>query len=675
MKLKYLEKAEEIFLAASTLLTIIIVLPIFSSPFDFGKQFFLLIVSFLAFILFLVRTFVTKEFSFIKSRAFLYILGLLVVSIISTLVNSSNKISSLTAISGAGSLLLIIIFYFLLQNSQKVKTIILSLLASGVIMSLFSLILFAGNFKFPLLFPSLNLAINQNFSFSGSLLAQVIFLSLLVPVGFALAYEYYQEKKMVFAGIAFVSNIIILAGLGIGIHLLSSDAKPLLLPGDTAWNIAMETLKNTKYAIFGIGPGQFVNAFTLFKPLSFNATSLWNLKFASSNWFFQLLTETGLVGLLTYVLLAWEIIKKEISAIRKESPSFLTLALGLSLVAFLVIQFFLPLNFTLIFVFFILFALFEGLQTTKGERKSIDLAPLGGTVYLFTIFPMILWAALLFFGVKLALANRYFVQSIKAANNNDGAKTYDLQIKAINVDPSSVIYHVAYSQTNFALANALATKKDLTDNDRNTITQLIQQSIREAKTAIALDPQSASGWENLAGLYRNLINFAQGADAWTISAYQEAIKLDPLNPQLRLDMGGVYYSLKNYNAAILAFNQATSLKQDFANAHYNFASALKEVGDYVDAVKEYETTMSLVPIGSNDYQKVSAELEEAKKKLPAAPTPTPGTPETLSTPQAPASGIKPPLDLPNEAPPTTTETTPSIKNVTATESASPTVNP
>lgn len=674
MKEKIFEKAEEIFLAVATFLTILIVLPIFTSPFDFGKQIFLLAVSFSAFVLFAAKAIKNKGFSFVKGKTILFLGALFLVSIISTFLNSTNKISSLISFSGAGSLLLLIIFYFLVQNLPKVRLVVISLLLSGVIMSLLSLILFGGAFKFPLLFPSLNLAVSENFSLSGSLLAQAIFLSLLIPIGFALAYEYFLEKKIVFSVLCFAANIIILAGLGIGIHLLSSSSKPILLPGEIGWNIAMETIKNTKYALFGVGPGQFAAAFTLFKPLTFNLTPLWNLKFASSNWFFQLLTETGLLGLLIYFLLSWEVVKKEISAIRKAVPSFLTLALGLSLIAFLVIQFFLPINFTLLFVFIVLLALFEAVRMDGEKRKHIDLAPLGDTIYLFLIFPLIIWGALLFFGFKLSFANAIFVNSIKAANRNDGAKTYDLQIKAIKTDPSSVTYHIAYSQTNFALANALASKKDLTDNDRNTITQLIQQSIREAKSAIALDPSNSGGWENIAGLYRNLINFAQGADVWTVSAYQEAVKLDPLNPQLRLDLGGVYFSQKNYSGAILAFNQAASLKPDFANAHYNLANALKEAGAFADAVREYGAALSLVKIDSNDYQKVSSELEEVKKKLPVAPTPTPGTPETLSTPKPPAKGIKPPIALPNEEAPVTTGVT-VTPGITVTPTISPTVSP
>ncbi|PIS14463.1 hypothetical protein COT64_02510, partial [Candidatus Shapirobacteria bacterium CG09_land_8_20_14_0_10_39_12] len=121
--------------------------------------------------------------------------------------------------------------------------------------------------------------------------------------------------------------------------------------------------------------------------------------------------------------------------------------------------------------------------------------------------------------------------------------------------------------------------------------------------------------------------------------------------------GGVYYSLKNFNQAATYFLQATNLKPDHANAHYNLANALRELGAFADAKTEYETTQTLVKADSADYQKVTAELEEVKRRLPATtPAPVDTSTSELSTPQPPSEGIEPPLELPNEGPPTTTET-------------------
>ena len=107
---------------------------------------------------------------------------------------------------------------------------------------------------------------------------------------------------------------------------------------------------------------------------------------------------------------------------------------------------------------------------------------------------------------------------------------------------------------------------------KREITKLIQQAIREAKVATVLNPTSAAYWENLAQLYRNLINFAEGSDQWAIAAYQQAITNDPINPRLRVNLGGLFYALGNYEAAIRRFENAVNLKPDYTNGYYNLAA-------------------------------------------------------------------------------------------------------
>jgi tetratricopeptide (TPR) repeat protein len=211
-------------------------------------------------------------------------------------------------------------------------------------------------------------------------------------------------------------------------------------------------------------------------------------------------------------------------------------------------------------------------------------------------------------------------------------------------------YRVVYSQTNLLLANSIAGKKDLTESDRSTVTQLIQQGIREAKNAVALNSTKVTNVENLATIYRNLLNLAQGADSWTIASYRQAIILDPVNPNLRVALGGVLYSLKNYDEAINFFRQAIDLKPNLANAHYNLAAAYREKGDFQNAYNSMQQVIQLVDKTSADYTKSSEELEQLRQKLGAAANATPTTntqPATLTTPAPlPSPIVSPKIKLP-----------------------------
>lgn len=655
---KFWEKAAQGVLAAVVFLLPLVFVPFFADGYDFGKQIFLLTALFLVWLIWLGGIVSTGKLEYKKSRYLAPALLATTAFILSALVNSSNKTQSFAVACGAGAMILGVLFYLLLDNLIKRKTVMWALLASSLVLAGVRLVLFMDNFTSPINFPSLNLSLTRAWSPTGSLIAQTVFALVVLPLGFGLMYEYLKQRKFPWAGAVFLINTLNLVSLGLGFYLLTTSAKPVLLPQGTAWAIGLEGLKNGRFAAFGLGPGQFVNAFTAFKSLSFNSSEYWNLRFASSsNWLFQLLTEVGLVGLLSYLFLAWRIFKDSIKVFRQPRLSYGGLAVYLSLIILLVVQLFIPLNFFLLALMFVLLGI-----ARDEEVKTLDFTPMGKIGWLAVLPPLAFWVVLLFFGGKWALGSYYFLSSLKAAAANDGVKTYNLQIKAIQTDGSVPAYRIAYSQTNLALANSLAAKKDLTDQDRNTITQLVQQAIREAKAAVAIDPRSATAWENLASLYRNLVNFAEGADQWSIASYQQAINLDPLNPRLRLDLGGLYYSQQNWAQAANLFAQAVNLKNDWANAHYNLANALKEAGDLANAKNEYEVTQTLVTAGSADYQKVTTELEEIKKRLPtptptptntqakkATPTPTP-TAETLQTPPTPAEGINPPLELPNGGP-------------------------
>ncbi len=673
MKSKF-NRLIDIFLGTVVFLLPLLVLPFFTDVHDFSKTMFLVVATLLGFVLWTAKSLIEKKITFSKSSLAIPLLGLFIVSVVSCLINTPNKIQSLISLGGGATLFLCLLVYLYLKNLSKIKTIPIAVITSGALMALMTIVLSSGLITLPLNFPSLNLSITDTFSPIGNILGQTIWLACVIPLGMAMAYESIMEKKNISAVLFFVASILCLAGIGLGINFLTSSAKPVLLSKAISWSIAMDSLKTARTALFGIGPGQYLNAFTAFKPIAFNSTSYWNLSFGYTNWLYQVLTELGLLGIIFYLLIAWKIVKSFVKVIRQSKPSPLALATGISLIILLVTQFYLPLNVTLLFLFFVILAVFE-LLLGNNENREFDLSPLGQTVYLFLIFPLILWGAIVFFSVKTSLADYYYLNSLKATAANDGTAAYQLQIKAIDTNPNLTTYRIAYANTNFALANALASKQDLTDNDRNTISQLIQQAIREAKSAVSLDPSSAYAWENLGALYNNLINFAEGSDQWAIASYQEAIKNDPLNPVLRLDLGGIYFSQKDYSQAANLFSQVINLKSDFANGHYNLANTLVQLEDFADAKTEYENTLSLVKIDSNDYQKVLAELEEVKKRLP---TPTPAQqlqPETLSTPEQPVEGINPPLELPSEAAPVSESENPVPTVPTTEESVTPQEQP
>jgi tetratricopeptide (TPR) repeat protein len=267
----------------------------------------------------------------------------------------------------------------------------------------------------------------------------------------------------------------------------------------------------------------------------------------------------------------------------------------------------------------------------------------------------------LYFSGRAYAAEVAFKQSLDAAAKNDGLATYNAQRQTLMLNPFSPRYHRAYAATNLALANSLASNKDLTEQDKQNIAQLIQQAIREAKIAVTLEPNNTANWENLTLVYRSLINAAEGADQWTIAALSQAILSDPVNPALRVDLGGIYYALGRYDQAIRLFQQAAELKPDYANAFYNLSHAYLMKKEIVLAYDNMRQTLSLTPADSADYAKAKGELEELAKQLPKTEAQT--APETVAPARtqlqvpSPAPSPAAPVTLPADAGPENATTT------------------
>ena len=207
----------------------------------------------------------------------------------------------------------------------------------------------------------------------------------------------------------------------------------------------------------------------------------------------------------------------------------------------------------------------------------------------------------------------------------------------------------------------------MTDDDRQKASVLIQQSVREGKSAIALEGNNPSYWINLASVYRQIVGVVDGAADWSFQAYQQAVALEPVNPVSRLDMGGLLFAAGKYDEADRVFEAVVMSKNDLANGWYNWAYTAKKLNKLPDAVSRLTQALTLVPVDSGDYEKASKELadwkkelEELTKKQGAAAEALAPKAETLETPKPLPTGKTGVIPMPSGElnPPTPAATQP-----------------
>lgn len=615
-------------------------LPVFLSPFEPVKLTVFCLVLALIVVLYSIKTMGKGSFKFFSSQLDLPVLLLALAYLISAILRTPNKMEAFFIPGSTTLILALTVFFFIVKsfNAEK-KALISTLTVSAVLIAVIALLSFAGVFtKIPQLPAFIK---NATFSPLGSKLAEAIFLATLFPLGISLAW---QEKQVVKKIFWLVCLALLTLSLALGVyHLLPGKQSSPKLPAFSAsWIVAVDTLKASP--VLGIGPGNYLTAFNRFRPLDFNSSPDWRLRFTSANNFvLTLITETGLLGLAALAILFLQIAK-----ILKSPADW---GLTASLVLNLIFLFIFPAGLVQLIAFVLVLALlakpkevnFQVPVLATGEKSLTTKLP----VMTVTV-PVILAVIAFGYFASRALAAEYtYKKSIDVLAKNDGKAAYDLMIKAINVNPRVDRYHSSYGQVNLALARALAQKKDLTDAEKQTVSQLVQQAIREGKSAVALNLQRAGNWESLANIYRSIMPLAQGADNFTIQTLTQAIALDPINTDLRITLGGVYYALGRYDEAIEAFKLAVLTKPDWANSHYNLAIAYKQKGEIKKATEEINIVLSLVGKDTADYETAKKELE----KLESLTAPLP----------AEKPVIRPPLELPTDATPPVPSPTPTAR--------------
>ena len=672
--INYLEKAS---VAIFCLLFIIFPIAFTNLTTDFfilPKQALVIFATLAVVIMFGVKTLLLEKVRIRRTPFDLPILLLLLTLLLSS-VFSVVKIDSFTNVL---PVLMAGIAYFGIvynaKNEKSVLALIASLLGGAILLSLITILTFLKIYIFPFDFAK-----TVAFTPSGSILDQALYLLFVLPIGLYFLSPFITKRKLGttreekrvdmikilgFGG----ASLLILVGLSVSVYnLLKVPGNFVILPIETGFQTAFAAISQDSGRIlqgllFGSGFGEYLMDFTRFKQATFNLNpTLWTFAFTHSSTFvLELLATTGILGFFSYLFLCFKV--------AKEKPLFMPLLIVLA------VSFILPLSFYTLAVIFFLLAVYSSLRGLIDNQKYFDVelelvalkkgflafAPESGRekgygrILSYTIFAVIvvLTLSLGYVSYDYLATNIVFERSIVAASQNNGQLTYSDQSAALSsfTGKYNDVYFRVFSQTNLSLANSLAASvprgASPSAQTQQTIYTLVQQSINTARQATTLSPVNTIDWQNLATIYRNLIGFGQNADQFAILAEQQAVQLDPTNPQSYIALGGIYYQLGQWDKAQEQFQQSATLKPDFANAYYNIAHTLIQKNDLKDALTNLQTVASLVLKDPANLSKVNNEIKAIEAQI---------GPQTQTTNQNQQSAnplsVTAPETLPSQNPP------------------------
>lgn len=556
-------------------------LPIFTNIYLTSKLLILVLGIILISVIKIIKSFLNRNVEFSTSKFDILIILLGLTYLLTGIFVTPNKFDAFFNLGTSSFVMLSCIIYFFVNqlNKPEKEKIEFALIVSTLFSSLTQILSFTGLIKE-------NLFIFENY------INNCVFLFTILPI---VVYKVFRSEKVlskVFFGI--VGFIIFIAGFtNLYLLLPNNSESPNLLNFKTGWVVAIDTIKVSP--LWGIGPSNFLQSFNKNRPLFDNLGSNWNTRYVvSNNTIFTTTTETGLIGLILFLIIFG------ISLVKPKFDNPYYVSLIIIVISFFIIPVF-PSLYPIIFILLSLLINKKNNILDKSNSKT--------TIFLVTLPLIAIITYVLYFSYITFYPEYVFSRAVKNISKNDNKTIFNGINKAISINPKNDKYHRLATDINLALVRSIIQKKDLTDEEKNNLIKLIQQTIQEAKATVSLNPKNSSHWERLGDIYSNFIPLTKGADDFAIQSYSQAIALNPINPTLRIKLGGVYYGQKRYDEAIKSFELAVLAKNDLPNAHYNLALAYKENKQLEKAIEQMNITLSLLGKDTKDYDTALKELE------------------------------------------------------------------
>lgn len=434
----------------------------------------------------------------------------------------------------------------------------------------------------------------------------------------------------------------------------------------SSFSIAKQTLGEGSM-LFGSGPGTFGFNYAKFRPLAVNKTQFWNTKFdRASSFILNVLATLGVVGLLAWIAFIIATGTRGVNdALRtKEREVFLTpFVLLPAWIALTVALCLYSANVTLLFLFFLLSALLASHGMKQISSKTFGESPRMALAFsfLFVVVSTIIVTVIFVTGQRY-FAEAAFAKAVRM--DKSGAEIKDI-VQELDRAASFNRYNDIYYR-NLAQSLLLLVGKELSDvkaaeemtaEKRQYIQALTSASVNAGVTASTLAPNNVSNWLARAAIYRELVPLIGDAAQFSVSSYQDAIKLEPNNPSHHTELGKAYFLIAENNRALMeakdvdaaagakkiveenlklaeeSFQKSIGLKDDFAPAHYQLAILFERQGKLTESVGKMESVARYNPLDvgvafqlgllylrrgeTNDIDRAQAAFEQAISLSPS----------------------------------------------------------
>lgn len=367
-----------------------------------------------------------------------------------------------------------------------------------------------------------------------------------------------------------------------------------------------------KNPLLGIGPNRFNAAWAMYKPAAINNTQFWDTSFDSGSGLLPtLVATTGIPAILAWLvfLALFLIIGARSIFFSIKNGAHWEMVIFFVLAVYLFVASFFYFTGSAIFLLSLAFAgVFIGLITSN-SNKEISISFLSDPrKSFFSIFGlvilMIFSATLAFKYMERFVSVSYFRKSFSATTIQNAKDNIGKALSLYSND----LYLRTYSQIYLVQLNSIASKgASLSDAEKADLQISFDQAVSGAQMATNYDSLNYLNFQLLGSTYQAVGSLGvKDAYSNAISAYQNASKLNPLNPGLKLSMASASFADGKVKEAKDYANSALLLKPDYFDALIFLSQIAKSEGNNSAALSYAQTALSFFPEDKNLIQYVDS---------------------------------------------------------------------
>ncbi len=240
-----------------------------------------------------------------------------------------------------------------------------------------------------------------------------------------------------------------------------------------------------------------------------------------------------------------------------------------------------------------------------------------GLVFSIVFWLLVVGTAFLYFNMA-----KYYLADVLYRNYwlNPAENTNELA-RAAKLGDGQTMYHVDLARA-YLLSFLQELNKEQPDSAK--IEEMVRLAVEEAKKAEELSPNKVTVKETAGLIYWNIRQVAKGALDWAIKSFEDAVRLEPNNPLLSVELGRLYLAegegadeaVKQnlQEEARKLFEKAIILWPDYVEAHFQLGRIYYNTAEYDKAEGEFLLALSFFPDHSNSLYSLALIYERRGDK-------------------------------------------------------------